>query len=419
MTVLSAVPTPFIVSAPGKVIIFGEHSAVFNKNAIAASVSSLRTYMLVEQLQEGDGVELNFPDINFDYRWSSEELKKIDISGVKEALTLDKLSSSLKAQLQEFLTDLKGSLNYFVAFSFLYMYLCLCREVNGLKFTVKSTLPIGAGLGSSASISVCLALAMARMGGHISCENAISEQEKEFINRWSFIGECCIHGTPSGIDNAVATYGNAVKFQRQSDGSTKFDKIDNFPQLPMILINTKIKRSTKILVGGVGELVSRKPLVAEPILEAMDQVAIRGSELLADVSKDIHYDELLELIRVNHGLLVAIGVSHPGLEVIKQLSDELKIGQTKLTGAGGGGCAFTLLNKDVDHTSVREFHETLHEKYNYQIFETGLGGVGCCYVNVPKEKQKLLLSIFANPVSAQEISLALLPSPDSELKWIS
>ncbi|CAH01383.1 mevalonate kinase [Kluyveromyces lactis] len=417
MTVTSAVPTPFIVSAPGKVIIFGEHSAVFNKNAIAASVSSLRTYLLIEQSKDGDGVELDFPDINYDSKWSTEELKTIDSEVVKQAAGLKHLCPKLKEQLNLLLEGLKDSLNYYAALSFLYLYLSLCPNVKGLKFTVKSTLPIGAGLGSSASISVCLALAMARMGGHISCDKSISQEEKEFINHWAFIGECCIHGTPSGIDNAVATYGNAVKFKRQEDGSTKFDQISNFPQLPMVLTNTRIKRSTKILVSGVGDLVNRKPLITEPILEAMNQVALRGSELLSDISKDIHYDELLELIRINHGLLVAIGVSHPGLEVIKQLSDELKIGQTKLTGAGGGGCAFTLLNKDVDHSSVRKFHEKLHSNYGYQIFETGLGGVGCCFVDLKNEQYESLKHLFIDSATVQEVSLALLPSPDGSLTW--
>ncbi|CDO93059.1 unnamed protein product [Kluyveromyces dobzhanskii CBS 2104] len=418
MTITTAVPTPFIVSAPGKVIIFGEHSAVFNKNAIAASVSSLRTYLLVEQSEDFDGVELNFPDINYDSRWSNDDINKINRDVIKETSTLKHVCPKLKEQLDFVLKDLKDSLNYFAALSFLYLYLSLCPDARGLKFTVKSTLPIGAGLGSSASISVCLALAFARLNGHISSNECISKEDKEFINHWAFIGECCIHGTPSGIDNAVATYGNAVRFQRQDDGTTQFHQINNFPQLPMVLTNTKIKRSTKILVSGVADLAKRKPLIAEPILEAMDQVAIRGSELLSDISKDIHYDELLELIRVNHGLLVAVGVSHPGLEVIKQLSDELKIGQTKLTGAGGGGCAFTLLEKNVDHSSVRKFHETLHEKYKYQIFETGLGGVGCCFTELRTEEFKSLKHLFIGPATTQDISLALLPSPDSTLSWV-
>lgn len=419
MTVTSPAPSRFITSAPGKVIIFGEHSAVFNKHAIAASVSSLRTYMLVEQLADDEGIELDFPNIEFGYKWDAKDINMINSEKVQSAFECTELYPPLLEAIEPLLKGLKDSLHYHAAHCFLYMCACLCPKAKGWKFTVKSTLPIGAGLGSSASISVCLALAMARIGHHLDCQSTITEDDREFINKWSFIGEKCIHGTPSGIDNAVATYGNAVQFQKQNNGSTQFKKLKDFPQLPMVLTNTKINRSTKILVAGVRDLVERKPLIAEPLLESMDQIAIRGAELLSNASKNnVHYEELLELVRINHGLLVSIGVSHPGLETIKKLSDELKIGETKLTGAGGGGCAFTLLKKDVDHSMVRKFHDTLHEEFGYQIFETDLGGTGCCFVDLNKQEEESIKPLFICEVSNQQLTDALLPNGKGALKWI-
>ena len=156
MTVISDLPAPFITSAPGKVIIFGEHSAVFNKHAIAASVSSLRTYLLIEPAKNEDCIELDFPDIDLDFKWTYKDLHDVDGSLIKAAFESEELSSPLVDALQPLLRDLAESLNYHAAFCFLYLYLCLCPGAKGLKFTVKSTLPIGAGLGSSASISVCL-----------------------------------------------------------------------------------------------------------------------------------------------------------------------------------------------------------------------------------------------------------------------
>jgi mevalonate kinase len=61
------------------------------------------------------------------------------------------------------------------------------------------------------------------------------------------------------------------------------------------------------------------------------------------VTCEIVSDEQL-LIRDNHAHLVSLGVSHPSLEMIvaSTNSDPYKLA-TKLTGAGGGGCALTLI----------------------------------------------------------------------------
>ena len=77
---------PFITSAPGKVIIFGEHSAVFNEPAIAASVASLRTYLLISKSKDPDVIELDFPDIKFDHKWLHTSLEIIDPQLLQKAL---------------------------------------------------------------------------------------------------------------------------------------------------------------------------------------------------------------------------------------------------------------------------------------------------------------------------------------------
>ena len=84
---------------------------------------------------------------------------------------------------------------------------------------------------------------------------------------------------------------------------------------------------------------------------------------------------LRKLVNINHGLLVALGVSHPALETVKIIGDKHRIGATKLTGAGGGGCAITLVNDDVEesviHNAIKEFEDS-----GYESFETSLGGKG-------------------------------------------
>lgn len=115
-----------------------------------------------------------------------------------------------------------------------------CRDVTGLSATILSTLPAGAGLGSSACYSVCLSAGFLASCGRIpaasentDCDFGIhkgvrarmteagveltercdlygrgwNKDDLEMINQWGLEAEKMIHGTPSGIDNTISTYG--------------------------------------------------------------------------------------------------------------------------------------------------------------------------------------------------------------------
>lgn len=117
---------------------------------------------------------------------------------------------------------------------------------------------------------------------------------------------------------------------------------------------------------------------------------------------------LMELMRINHGLLVSLGVSHPNLERIKLYCDELKMGETKLTGAGGGGCAITLLKDDVD----AETYEKLFAKFEqngFETFRTTLGGKGVGLLGDPAEAllQYMTPESFVNFNNTTEIETSI------------
>lgn len=71
-----------------------------------------------------------------------------------------------------------------------------------MKITIHSELPVGMGLGSSAAYSVSLVAGLWNIFGYLK-----GIENKEMINNWAFQAECIMHGTPSGIDNTVSTFG--------------------------------------------------------------------------------------------------------------------------------------------------------------------------------------------------------------------
>ncbi|KAK1995846.1 mevalonate kinase [Colletotrichum falcatum] len=397
----------FMVSAPGKVIVFGEHAVVHGKAAIAAAIS-LRSYLLVTSLSKSRRtVSLRFPDIDLQHTWNIDELPwEIFQRPDKKKYYYDlvtELDPELVAAIQPHLAGVSPhkseevrKVHYNSASAFLYIFLSLgSQSFTGCLYTLRSTIPIAAGLGSSASIAVCLAAALLLQlrtlsGPHPDQPPDEARLQVERINRWAFVCEMCIHGNPSGVDNTVATQGKAVVFQR-----TDYNKppavrpLWDFPELPLLLIDTKQAKSTAFEVAKVAKLKKTHPELVGCILDAIDNVTDAADTLIGGEEFDNKEAESLrkvgELMTINHGLLVSLGVSHPRLERIRELVDHEGIGWTKLTGAGGGGCSITLLKPDVEKEKLMELDTRLADE-GYEKFETTLGsdGVGVLWPAVLK-----------------------------------
>ncbi|KAF2405349.1 mevalonate kinase [Trichodelitschia bisporula] len=408
----------FMVSAPGKVIVYGEHAVVHGKPAIAAAIS-LRSYLLVTFLSKSRRtVSLRFPDIGLDHTWNIDELPWATFSqnGKKRAYydlvnTLDpELMDALKphiATISPGLSEDMRKVHHSSASAFLYLFLSLGSPKSPpCVYTLRSTIPIGAGLGSSASIAVCLSCALlmqirALSGPHQDQPPDESRIQIERINQWAFVAEMCIHGNPSGVDNTVASRGKAVLFQRMDYNKPPVvTSLPDFPELPLLLVNTRQSRSTHTEVAKVAVLRKQHPEITNLILDAIGNVTESAHNLISKESFDSEDPATLrhlgELCTINHGLLVSLGVSHPKLERIRELIDGAGIGWTKLTGAGGGGCAITIVNPESLKETQAEpgqrirlhrrasMHKTERlvklshalEAEGFQMFQTTLAGDG-------------------------------------------
>ena len=332
----------FMTSAPGKVIVFGEHAVVHGKAAMAAAIS-LRSYLLVTTLSKSHRyVQMVFPDVGLDHTWNIDDLPWDVYTTMKKpryydlVTTLDeRLVSALKPHIDAVSVGIPAEtrrIHQQAASSFLYLFLCLSSpSAPACIYTLRSTLPIAAGLGSSASISVCISAALLKQiqvlsGPHQDQPEEEVDMQLERINRWAFVGELCIHGNPSGIDNTVSTNGRAVLFKRTDYSKPPTAKpLKSFPELPLLLVNTKQARSTAVEVAKVGAMRKKYPDVTEATLNSIDQVTMSAHRLITsddfDPNSDQNLEHLGDLFRINHGYLVSLGVSHPKLEHIRELVD--------------------------------------------------------------------------------------------------
>lgn len=370
-----------LVSAPGKVILHGEHAVVHGKVALAVALN-LRTFLLLRPQSNGK-VSLNLPNIGAKQVWDVATLELLDTSFLEQgdvpAPTLEQLEQLKK--MAGLPRDSAG--NEGVALlAFLYLYLGICRKqrtLPSLDIVVWSELPPGAGLGSSAAYSVCVAAALLT-----ACEEIASplkdggsvgrwpEEDLKSINKWAFEGERVIHGNPSGVDNAVSTWGGALRYQQG-----KMSSLKRLPALQILLTNTKVPRSTKALVAGVRNKLSKFPAIVAPLLTSIDAISLECERVLGEMVAapgPEHYLILEELMDMNQHHLNALGVGHASLDRLCQVTAALGL-HSKLTGAGGGGCGITLLKPGLERANVEAAKQAL-TACGFDCWETSIGAPG-------------------------------------------
>ncbi|KAG0023465.1 Mevalonate kinase [Podila clonocystis] len=360
----------YFTSSPGKVILFGEHAVVYGKVATAGSLG-LRSYSLV-QTRTDKAIEVSLPDVQLTRTWAMDEIpRQARWEGYPYPPSMNEALLEQLAKIVNLGTQTNRS-QAAIALMYLHSYLTTDEIADqGYDFSVRSNLPVGAGLGSSASYSVCVATALLKLNGHLTAGmDAIAQ--RDLVNQWSFQAEKVIHGNPSGIDNTVSTFGGAVMFKK----GEKIEPLPGFQSLRFLLTNTRVPRETQVQVANVRKLWEKFPTVVNPMLDAINEISASCRDMFSQQGLD--RAQLLtqfgELVDVNHGLLAALGVSHPSLEKVREISSKLGL-KSKLTGAGGGGCALTLIRDDVSADTVAVVKQLL-EAEGFYCMETSVGGPG-------------------------------------------
>lgn len=304
-----------VASAPAKVILFGEHFVVHGEPAIVVAIDK-RVYAKVE-LRTDDKIHVISKNLNIAGSFNDGSFT-VEVGDPQAArLKLEPIKCAAEKIMEA------------------------CGKRKGLDIEIYSEIPASAGLGSSAAVASAVAAAVgAALKSHLS---------KEEIFKASLEAEKIVHEMPSGVDSAITTFGGALLFRLNS----KFERLTLEAELPLIIADTGIKRSTKDQILKVYALKERHPRIFQLMRNVLREIVLEAAEALQEGDLNI----LGELMNLNHALLYGLGVSNDSLEQLINAAKKAGALGAKLTGAGGGGCIIALadgLNAEKVLKAVQE-----------------------------------------------------------------
>jgi mevalonate kinase len=293
-----------VASAPAKIILFGEHFVVYGEPAIVLAIDR-RAYATVD-FNDDKGLHVKSSNLKLEGCFK-DGMFKVEQGDAREARSR---FEPVRLAVEKVLA--KHGANV------------------GLNVEINSTVPVAAGLGSSAAV---VAAVTAGVGALLKVK-----MSKEDVFAIALEAEKTVHGTPSGVDPAIATYGGSILFQTD----TGFKPLEVKAQIPLVIGDTGVERFTRIQVEKVRKIADNYPQVMEPLRKAAREIVLRGIDAL----KENDLDTLGELMNINQALLYGIGVSDESLEWLINAARKAGALGAKLTGAGGGGCMIALANDE-------------------------------------------------------------------------
>ena len=271
-------------SAPGKVILFGEHAVVYGRPAIAVPVTNISAQSSV-QAKTG-GLTIHAVDLD----------RTINVN-------IAEPSDPLEISVLKILKYLKNEQNF------------------GLSIKLSSSIPIGGGFGSSAAISTALIRSLAAFFA-----TPISDDQ---VNQLAFEIEGMYHGTPSGVDNTVIVYNQPLYFVR----NVTMNHFSVGKPMHLVIADTGILASTHETVSDVRAGWHQDPSRHEALFDDIGSTVDAAHQAIAE-------GDLVEVGRLmdeNHTRLQELDVSSMALDRIVFAARGAGALGAKLSGGGRGG----------------------------------------------------------------------------------
>lgn len=323
------------VSAPGKVILMGEHSAVYGRPAVTAALGA-RLVVHLEPLpgsNEGGSIHLDLPQLAHQEETSWQAVRRLADAARSawERWAADPTPEGFRAlQGREPGHLVKIALGEAAA------AFGLSRSC---RLEVTSEIPVGSGFGSSAALAAallgaCQALRSQDPGGGPERDGSKNLD----LRRLQGLGvevERRQHGTPSGIDTATVLHGGLLWAERPPGGELA---VSPFPAHPKQLRSLFIFHSgqppegTGAVVSQVRRRLTELPGGGEPLLDEMAAATAAFRRHLA-ASPEETGAGVVEAMGVFHRGLVRLGVVPEEVQELVARVEE-KGGAAKISGAG-------------------------------------------------------------------------------------
>ncbi|AMK15042.1 mevalonate kinase [Methanobrevibacter olleyae] len=287
-----------VASAPGKTILFGEHSVVYDEPAIAGAVNKRATVSLCKSHNNYSTLKSN--DLGFevimDTRRGTYTLKRG------------------KPGIIRYILNAMGKFH----------------DHTSIDMDLSLNLPIGSGLGSSAAVTVATIAALHHYHG--------VDFNKETLAKEAHAVEEEVQGIASPLDTLVSTYGGLVYLSREK----RIVPFDNNLDAPFVIGYTSKYGNTGKVVKKVKTLKNNYPELVNPIIDTMGKIA--NEARVAILKNDI--DKIADLMNLNQGLLDSLGVNTYELSRMIYTARDNGAVASKITGSGGGGSIISLCRED-------------------------------------------------------------------------
>ena len=351
------------VSVPGKVHLLGEHAVVYGKPALLAAIDK-RCFITLTP-SKNSCIKISSTNVKRTKEYTFEQIGELRDKARKEWEEFNK-NADLSI-LQSITQDEMDFIAIAIGETFDYFQ---TKISSGFFLQIKSDIPVGTGLGSSAAVAVAVIAAVT-----VFLDKKI-EDHKEQINEIAFLVEQKKHGNPSGGDNATVCFGGLIWFHKETQ------KLNIIQQLPfsisddvsknfMFLDTGRPKESTGEMINLVKQKYKNQEQLVRNIFDDQEKL----TRNIVSALKNTDGNEVIRIIKAGESNLEKLGVVS---ETTKRLIHEIEQsgGAAKISGGGGKTAATGILL--VYHRN-KKIIQTIAKIYKLEYFNTTLGVEGVRY----------------------------------------